>query len=150
MTTRLCVSLLPTLLLALAMAVGLVSTTDATAQASGDVWLNTGTGVYHCPGSQYYGNTKRGKHLSESSAIAGGFRAAYGKPCSAQAAKPVERQGLAASPAASARVWVNTNSNVYHCPGTRYYGATKKGRYMSEADAVASGNRAAHGTRCGG
>jgi hypothetical protein len=40
-------------------------------------------------------------------------------------------------------VWVNLDSGVYHYPGTRYYGKTKNGKYMSEADAVKAGYRAA-------
>jgi hypothetical protein len=39
-------------------------------------------------------------------------------------------------------VWVNTESHVYHYQGTRYYGRTKKGAYMCEADARAAGDRA--------
>jgi hypothetical protein len=31
------------------------------------------------------------------------------------------------------RVWVNTDSGVYHCPGTRWYGATKEGKYMTRS-----------------
>ena len=40
-------------------------------------------------------------------------------------------------------VWVNGHSHIYHFPGTRDYGNTKRGAYMCEADAQASGNRAA-------
>lgn len=40
-------------------------------------------------------------------------------------------------------VWVNTDSGVYHKEGTRYYGKTKHGKYMSEADAVKAGYRPA-------
>jgi len=46
------------------------------------------------------------------------------------------------------QVWVNTASHVYHCPSDRYYGKTKSGEYMTEADAIAKGNRADHGKAC--
>ena len=36
-------------------------------------------------------------------------------------------------------VWVNFESKVFHRQGDRWYGRTKKGQYMSEADAVKSG-----------
>ena len=39
-------------------------------------------------------------------------------------------------------VWLNTDSHIYHYQGARYYGATKKGAYMCEADAKAAGDRA--------
>lgn len=48
----------------------------------------------------------------------------------------------------SIKVWVNTNSGVYHCPGTRWYGDTKEGEYMTQAQAVAEGNRPAYHRRC--
>lgn len=46
------------------------------------------------------------------------------------------------------KVWVNTASKVYHCPSDRWYGKTKKGEYMTEADAKAKGNRPDHNKPC--
>ena len=48
----------------------------------------------------------------------------------------------------STKVWVNTRSGVYHCPGTRYYGNTKDGQYMAQAEAQKQGNRPAYGKFC--
>lgn len=47
----------------------------------GQVWVNTASKVYHCPGSTYYGKTKAGKYMAEDAAKAEGDRANGGKPC---------------------------------------------------------------------
>ncbi len=44
------------------------------------------------------------------------------------------------------QVWVNTRSGKYWRPGSRYYGMTKQGEYMSEKEAVQKGYRPANGT----
>lgn len=36
-------------------------------------------------------------------------------------------------------VWANTESKVFHRQGDKYYGTTKHGKYMTEADAVKAG-----------
>ena len=46
------------------------------------------------------------------------------------------------------KVWVNTASGVYHCPGSRWYGKTKQGQYMTQAEAQEKHYRPAYGKVC--
>ena len=46
----------------------------AAAKASGKVWVNTETGVYH-KGGKWYGATKQGKFMTEDEAAKAGYRA---------------------------------------------------------------------------
>jgi hypothetical protein len=125
------------------------------------VWVNTNSNVYHCPGTRWYGNTKRGEYVGECAAIKAGNRPAYGKACGSdcQSALTTERPPSPSekenTPARSVpagnpdvRVWVNTNSGVYHCPGTRSYGNTKQGVFMTQKKAQDGGNRPAYGKVC--
>jgi hypothetical protein len=52
-------------------------------------------------------------------------------------------EGVHVAQSESRQVWVNTSTGVYHYPGTRWYGNTKRGEFMSEADARAHGYRPA-------
>jgi hypothetical protein len=54
----------------------------------------------------------------------------------------------AGSDASNVKVWVNPRSMVYHCPATQWYGKTKNGEYMTEADARQKGYRPAGGREC--
>ena len=63
--------------------------------------------------------------------------------------RPVVLAAQAKTQTKEVKVWVNTNSNVYHGPGTRWYGKTKHGQYMSECEAIKAGNRPAYGKACG-
>ena len=73
-------------------------------------------------------------------------------PASAAPATPAKKP-VATNPAPAKQsnakanqVWVN--GMVYHCPGTRYYGNTKSGEYMTEQAAIAAGAHASHNRPC--
>lgn len=50
----------------------------AAAKASGQVWVNTTTGVWHTSSSKWYGATKQGKFMSQADAAKAGYHAAKG------------------------------------------------------------------------
>jgi hypothetical protein len=41
------------------------------------------------------------------------------------------------------QVWVNTEAGVYHREGSPFYGTTRKGKYMTEQDAIQAGYKRA-------
>lgn len=45
------------------------------------VWVNTKSGIYHCPATHWYGVTKAGSYMKQLEAQQKGFRPAYHRPC---------------------------------------------------------------------
>jgi len=61
-----------------------------------------------------------------------------------KAAKGVPTPQKVQAPGGGAgQVWVNNETHVYHKEGSRYYGKTKNGKYMSEQDAIKEGDKPA-------
>ena len=58
---------------------------------------------------------------------------------------PVALADVAAG-AKAGQVW--STGATYHCPGTRYFGATKTGSYVGEAEAAKAGAKPARGKTC--
>jgi hypothetical protein len=111
------------------------------------VWVNKSSKVYHCPGSIYYGKTRDGEFMEEAQARGHGNRANQARGCSNVATNGPAPLPFATN-AARRMVWVNTESGVYHCPNTAEWGATRRGRYLTESDAAVSGHKPAAGKSC--
>ena len=107
------------------------------------LFLSTGTFTLRAAAAQQSGDqtdassTKKSSESKQTPAAPSGAAASpapAAKPAATQQTRPANSSGM---------VWVNTDSGIYHKPGTRYYGKTKQGKYMSEADAIKVGYRAA-------
>lgn len=75
---------------------------------------------------------------------------ALGLPAAAPAKAPTATPAGAAAksakpatppPAGKDMVWVNMDSKIYHKQGSKWYGKTKQGNYMSESEAIKAGYR---------
>jgi hypothetical protein len=83
-----------------------------------------------------------GSFLHKKPATAASTPAVTSTPIATNEAKPA----INATPApggGNGLVWVNTSTHVYHKEGSRFYGKTKQGKYLSEQDAIKEGDRAA-------
>src|SRR3989454_7801771 len=133
------------LLVALVGLAAFLATTPVCAAPQDQTVYVTRTGKkYHVAGCRYLRSSQIPMKLKD--AVNAGYT-----PCSV--CKPPTLSEPATSEAAQAgnpdaRVWVNTQSGVYHCPGTRWYGNTKHGEYMMQKQARDKGSRPASGKPC--
>jgi hypothetical protein len=96
-------------------------------------------------GTTFSGATRSGACRGHGGAKTWGSAATTATPAASPASKAAKPPSAGGGPD---QVGVNTATKVYHCPGTRWYGKTKQGSYMSESAAKAEGARPDHGKAC--
>ncbi len=108
-------------------------------------------------GSTWSGKSKRGacrghKGVASWTGEGNNTAASTAAPAAANAGtRATQTGGSMGSPAPGGGpglVWANPDSKTYHCQGTKWYGTTKHGSYMTEAQATAQGYHADHGKAC--
>jgi hypothetical protein len=62
-----------------------------------------------------------------------------GSPAATKPQTAAKATVQAQTPPSPGMVWVNTDTGVYHKPGSRWYGKTKQGKWMTEPDAIKAG-----------
>lgn len=70
------------------------------------------------------------------------------KDATAKAAAGGKTAKTAAPGGGAGKVWANEDTKVYHCQGSRYYGTTQNGKYVTEAEAKAAGMHGANNKSC--
>ncbi len=85
--------------------------------------------------------TVRGSTSASSSSAPAAGSAAATRSSAGNRAAPAASSAPYQAPPSPGMVWVNLETKVFHREGDKWYGRTKRGRYMSEGDAVKGGYR---------
>lgn len=132
---------------------GAAATATSTAMSRAAPAASTAPGSSAATGTCKDGTSTSAASRSGACSGHGGVKDWYAGAAATPAAAPEKTNSYTppATPApggGAGQVWVNKPSKVYHCQNDQWYGKTKDGAYMSEADAVAQGYRADHGKAC--
>ena len=77
----------------------------------------------------------------DTSRSAGSASTSSSKMAGKSASAPEAAAGTPQQPPVKGMVWVNTDTKVFHREGDHWYGNTKQGKFMTEADAIKAGYR---------
>lgn len=106
-------------------------------------WLNTNSNSLHNASCKWYGNTKKGRYISEPDGMDCGICGGAHRKKTVVSASPKQKAGPKKDAVRKVRYWINSSSNVRHNSGCRYFGNTKRGYFTTDRAGRGCGN-------CGG